>query len=159
MKGDDRQGQTLAEFALVLPIVILLLAAVVDIGRAVYAWNTVGNAARVGARVAVVNQVESSPECANDRPVVDAADPHWSIAACAVAASTALAVTQDDVTVTYAVPPGSGLTCTAGDLDVGCIARVTVAYDYTALTPIVGGVIGSFRIEASSEMPIERVFP
>lgn len=39
-----------------IPIFILLLVGLFDIGRAVWNYSTVANAAREGARVAVVNQ-------------------------------------------------------------------------------------------------------
>jgi hypothetical protein len=50
------RGQAVAEFALVFPIVALLLVAAFDIGRGVFAYNSVTNAAREGARLAIVNQ-------------------------------------------------------------------------------------------------------
>lgn len=48
-------GQGLAEFALVLPIFLVILIGMVDIGRAVWANNTVANAAREAARFAAVH--------------------------------------------------------------------------------------------------------
>ena len=50
------QGQALVEFALVLPILLLLIFGIIDAGRLIYTYNTVSNAARNGARVAIVNQ-------------------------------------------------------------------------------------------------------
>ena len=47
-------GQALAEFGLVLPLLVLLFMAIFDFGRLIYAYNTVSNAARAGARTAVV---------------------------------------------------------------------------------------------------------
>ena len=55
LAGRER-GQALVEFALVLPILILLLVGIFDFGRAVYAFNTVNNAAREGVRLAIVDQ-------------------------------------------------------------------------------------------------------
>jgi len=52
----DRRGQSLVEFALILPVFILVLIGLFDMGRAIYAYNTVSNAARAAARVAIVNQ-------------------------------------------------------------------------------------------------------
>ena len=48
-----RDGQALVEFALVVPVLILLLFGILDFGRAIYAYNTIADAARDGARVAV----------------------------------------------------------------------------------------------------------
>ena len=50
------RGQALVEFALVIPLFLLMLVALFDLGRAVFAYNTLTNAAREGARVAIVNQ-------------------------------------------------------------------------------------------------------
>ena len=50
----NRRGQALAEFALVLPLVLLFIAGIVEMGRA---WNikqVVTDAAREGARYTVV---------------------------------------------------------------------------------------------------------
>jgi Flp pilus assembly protein TadG len=58
-RNADR-GQALVEFALVIPIFILLLVGLFDIGRAVWNYNTVANAAREAVRVAVVNQDQTA---------------------------------------------------------------------------------------------------
>lgn len=47
-------GQTLVEFALVLPLMLILMFGIVDFGRAFYTWLTITNAAREGARVGAV---------------------------------------------------------------------------------------------------------
>lgn len=47
-------GQTLVEFALVLPIILLVVVGVFDAGRAVYTTSTLSQAAREGARLAAV---------------------------------------------------------------------------------------------------------
>jgi Flp pilus assembly protein TadG len=52
------RGQALVEFALVIPLFLLLLVGLFDLGRAVFAYNTLTNAAREGARMAIVNQYE-----------------------------------------------------------------------------------------------------
>ena len=49
-------GQTLVEFALVIPVFLLLMMALLDLGRAVFVTNGLTNAAREGARLAIVNQ-------------------------------------------------------------------------------------------------------
>lgn len=51
-------GQALVEFALVLPMLILLLMGMFDLGRGVYAYNVVASAAREGARYAVVKPTD-----------------------------------------------------------------------------------------------------
>ena len=55
-RAGSRRGQALVEFALVLPIFILLLVGIFDFGRAIYAYNTISNAAREAVRVGIVDQ-------------------------------------------------------------------------------------------------------
>jgi Flp pilus assembly protein TadG len=49
------RGQGLVEFALVLPIFMVILIGMVDLGRAIWANNSVANAAREAARFASVH--------------------------------------------------------------------------------------------------------
>ena len=162
MRGKDARGQGLAEFALVIPLIILLFMGILDFGRAIYAYNTVANAARQGARVAAVNQADPSPPnntlCGGDQPVENPATPHISIKGCAVQAGFALGLQPSSVTVNYARPSGVNLSCTP-TLDVGCIATVTVTYSWRAITPIIGNIIGPIVMHSSSQIPVERVFP
>jgi Flp pilus assembly protein TadG len=52
-RSDGADGQSLVEFALVIPLFLLLVAGVVDFGMALYSNMTVINAAREGARVSI----------------------------------------------------------------------------------------------------------
>jgi len=60
---DRPRGQALVEFALVLPIFLIMLMAVVDIGRAIWAQNSVAAAAREGARYAIVHGGSDTTAC------------------------------------------------------------------------------------------------
>ena len=55
-RAGPRRGQTLVEFALTLPILLLLLFGVIEFGRIFQAWVTLQNAARAAARYAVTGQ-------------------------------------------------------------------------------------------------------
>ena len=58
-RGEPRRGQSsqaLIEFALISPVLLLLLFGIVDIGRAVFYYDTLNHAAREGARAAVQAQ-------------------------------------------------------------------------------------------------------
>lgn len=50
----EEHGQALVEMALVLPLFFLLLFGVIEMGRIGYAYITVSNVARIGARVATL---------------------------------------------------------------------------------------------------------
>jgi hypothetical protein len=49
----SERSQALIEFALISPVLLLLLFGIVDIGRAVFYYDTLSHAAREGARTAV----------------------------------------------------------------------------------------------------------
>jgi hypothetical protein len=56
----DRSGASAAEFALVLPLLILMLFGIIDGGRFLWETNRAEKATQVGARVAVVTDVIST---------------------------------------------------------------------------------------------------
>lgn len=68
-------GQAIVETAIVLPVVLLLLVAIVDAGRVFHAWLIVTNAAREGARSASAQQPWTTVE-----PRIDAASGSWTCA-------------------------------------------------------------------------------
>ena len=51
----DEQGNALIETAVTLPIVLLIAVGIFDFGRAYQTWQILTNAAREGARVAVLS--------------------------------------------------------------------------------------------------------
>lgn len=56
-------GQALLEFALVIPVFMALVIGMVDIGRIVWANNTISNAAREAARFAIVHGGSKTTVC------------------------------------------------------------------------------------------------
>jgi TadE-like protein len=63
----NQRSQALIEFALVSPVLLLLTFGVVDIGRAVFYYDTLNHAVREGARVAVraSNQLPTNNDVVN----------------------------------------------------------------------------------------------
>ncbi|MEO6255886.1 MAG: TadE/TadG family type IV pilus assembly protein [Sphingomicrobium sp.] len=55
--GRDQSGSTAAEFALVLPVLLLFLFGIIDAGRLMWAWNGAEKATQMGARMAVVTDM------------------------------------------------------------------------------------------------------
>jgi hypothetical protein len=53
----DRRGASAAEFALVLPLLIILLLGIIDAGRFIWEYNRAEKATQAGARVAIVTQI------------------------------------------------------------------------------------------------------
>lgn len=140
------RGQTMVEFALMLPVFILMLVGIFDAGRAVFAYHTVSNAAHEGGRQAIVDQTRAHVE------------------ARAVQHAVALGIAPSDVTVDYRDPsdPETSDSCLTfdGEDAVGtqyiyeCIAVVRVRYLYTAATPIIGNLIGPTWITGEARFPV-----
>jgi Flp pilus assembly protein TadG len=82
----DEQGQTMVEFTLVLPIVLLILFGVIQFGTAFNNYVSLTDAVRAGARTAAVSRLTS--------------DPVGTTVAKVNAASGDLNVSQENVTVT-----------------------------------------------------------
>jgi Flp pilus assembly protein TadG len=57
----EQQGQTMTEFALVLPIFVTLLFAIIQFGIAFNNYVTLTDAARAGARKGAVSRFDSDP--------------------------------------------------------------------------------------------------
>jgi hypothetical protein len=62
-RRNDSRGQSLVEFALIFPIFILLLVSIFDLGHVVWANDSLSNAAREGARFAVVHGASDRSTC------------------------------------------------------------------------------------------------
>ncbi|MCZ7572252.1 MAG: pilus assembly protein [Ardenticatenaceae bacterium] len=48
------QGQDLVEYALILPLLLLLLLGIMEFGIVIFSYDTIANAAREGARVGII---------------------------------------------------------------------------------------------------------
>jgi hypothetical protein len=139
-------------------VIVLIAVACIDIGRAVWSYTTIANAARQGARVAAVNQVATVTECDESRPIEDPSNAHWSIRGCALTAGAQLGITTSNVTISYAAPPSTTVVCSP-TIHIGCIASVTVTYAFAPSTPFLSTILPAISMTSTSQMPVERVFP
>ena len=137
----------MVEFALIVPIFVLVLVGIFDVGRAVFAFNTINQAAREAARLAIVDQTVSH------------------IQAEAVESSVSLGVQTADVVVDFRgrfTPdtPGSCAGAVAGDDNnepsiVDCFAVVRVQYEWEAATPFLGAIMGTLEMEGESRFQVD----
>jgi Flp pilus assembly protein TadG len=118
-------GAAAVEFALVLPVLLLVVFAIIDFGRMYWEQVTLTSAAREGVRIAALG--ESNPTVVRSKtlgaaPGIDAAD---------------ITVSLDGTTVTSTSPDGTA--CTPGEQ-----VTVTATTDFSYLTPLPGlaGFIG-----------------
>jgi Flp pilus assembly protein TadG len=52
-------GQDLVEYAIVFPVLMLMLLGIFEFGRIIYSYNAISNAAREGARLAILPAPEN----------------------------------------------------------------------------------------------------
>ena len=148
-RRDEARGQTLVEFALILPIFLLLVIGIFDFGRAIYAYNTISNAAREAVRLGIVDQ-----SC--DAIGTEARDRAASLGLSWQTSADPCVDDNGSVAISFLTPDLTGQCPTP--LVVGCVAEVTVNYEYNAATPIVGNLVGTIDMSSTSRQPIEYVF-
>lgn len=139
-------GQALVEFALVAPIVVLLLVAAVDIGRGVFAYNSVTNAAREGARLAIVNQDVAS--------IVLRATQQTTLAE-----TDGPSVSVEFRKATPNADPTANAVCST--ISIRCVAIVRFETTYRPITPIVANLVfpGGVTLTATAIEPVEFTCP
>ncbi|HEY8808098.1 MAG TPA: TadE/TadG family type IV pilus assembly protein [Candidatus Limnocylindria bacterium] len=97
---DDERAQALVEFALVLPIFLLLVTGIFDVARAVWQENSLAYAAREGTRYAIVHGAGGSPVVGPCTSCLNPVSNNLSYLVSAVT-SNAIGVYNIDVTVDY----------------------------------------------------------
>jgi TadE-like protein len=146
------RGQSLVEFALLLPLLLIILFGVVDFGRAVFAYSTVAEGARQAGRLAVVDQTISAVKAK----------------AIASTAGTTLDPDPNGVRVCFKDPSastaqlpcsGPAPACNGGalPLQIGCLAIVETKSTFSAITPLISNLIGPITLSSRSVNPIEYV--
>ncbi len=140
------RGQSLVEFALIIPIFLLLLVSIFDLGRAVFAYNTLTNAAREGARMAIVNQ---------DVP---------TIVARAKQQTAIVELNDPSVVVGFyqmKIDGTADRTGTCSPVAVGCLAVVSFEATYRPITPLIGAIIfgSGVTFRAESVLSVEYQCP
>jgi Flp pilus assembly protein TadG len=137
LRRAGERGQSLVEFSLAITIFIVLVMGVIDLGRAVYEFNGVSQAARELARVASVhpgstlgNSSEATSTLATQRGLVPGlGSPSY---AC-------IDIAGDAVTKT----------CNGGNW-----VRVTISSTFIPVTPL-AGILGAVTLTSSASAKIE----
>ncbi|MGZ9275616.1 MAG: TadE/TadG family type IV pilus assembly protein [Candidatus Limnocylindrales bacterium] len=141
------RGQSLVEFALVVPILLLIFAGIADFGRAFYAYVAVENAAKEGAFFG-----SRTPLC-SDAGVPGCADPNnvvWRVRnELKDQGIRDLGGAELTPTVDCLAPNGTPRSnmrdCAEGDT-----YAVALSYPFRLLTPILGSIIGDLDLATTS---------
>ena len=119
-------GQTLVEFAFVAPVFFFMIFAIIDFGRYVYYVQIINNAAREGARYAIVhgdNSFQPTGPAADD-PKIESVVKNYAVG---VIGNSAVL----DINSEWGTPPGSPSN------HRGQKVRVTVVYDFHPIIPLI----------------------
>ncbi len=145
-------GQALAEFAMIAPILFILIFGIIDTARAYNAWVTVQGAAREGARFGVTGQ-GSCPAPSPSR--VDCIEYVTRQHAGSLTNSTS----NLDVNVrSWDYPSYS--TKAEGDPGQQCDAlEVEITYNFEPATPLMAGLIGGITMSGRERMVNEPFGP
>jgi Flp pilus assembly protein TadG len=137
-----RRGQSLVEFAVILPVFLLILAGIIDFGLGLYSQMTVINAAREGARLgAVIAGKDPAMETDINKRVQ--------------AMSAGLDKSKLTVDISCQRPMGSSFAaCSFSALQSDDAVMVKVDYDYGMLFPLAFG--NSIALSSSVQMRIEE---
>ncbi|MGK2851948.1 MAG: TadE/TadG family type IV pilus assembly protein [Candidatus Limnocylindrales bacterium] len=159
------RGQSLVEFALVLPIFLLLLFGVIDAGRLVYLHTVLSQAAREGARLTSVEAswlAQGHPSCGTAGGPVCPANATVLKADVLTATNRMIspfaAITTSQLYVrcdpSGGAPTGSWTGSSCSSNTTGSIASVRLESTFTPITPVLSGLIGTLTMSASSSMVI-----
>jgi Flp pilus assembly protein TadG len=121
-KRHHQRGQSVIEFAFAMPALFCLIYGICDFGRAMYTFDLVGSASRIGSRYAIVHGSSCTlPAC----PVSAAA-----IQTYVRSKLTGVTTNQVTVTTTWSTAPG----CTNSSFQgPQCVVRVAVSYPFQFL--------------------------
>ena len=159
------RGQGLVEFALVLPIFLLMLFGLIDGGRLVYQNTVVSQAAREGARVGAVEASwmgKSDPGCGTPGGPGCPANVTALRADILAAANRMVSpfATIDTASLYTSCDPSGGsptgnwTRTTCASSGTGNVMSVRVVSVYRPMTPIISSILGSITLAGSSSMVI-----
>jgi len=134
------RGQSVVEFALVLPVLLILLLTAVDFGRLFFSFIEMNNAAREGAAYAATNPTNTVEI---QRHIIQETNAQSQVGAGALSAPT---VTCKDTT-------GAAMSCSSavGGGGPGNTVTVRATEPFTFFTPFINGFFGNdFNMSASS---------
>jgi hypothetical protein len=123
-----QSGQSLVEFALMLPMLLIMLMGTLDIGRMYFAFVAIQNAAGEGALYAAIN-----PKCVHASDGPECADP-YNAEYRAIHESPGGAVDWARVTIDVEPVDRSGLR-------EGDPITIYVRYQYDILTPLISPLV------------------
>jgi Flp pilus assembly protein TadG len=157
--SDAQRGQSLVEFALLLPLMLLIITGLFDVARAVWEENTLAYAAREGTRFAIVHGSAGTGPLP-DGTVSGAADPtdvNDAVIAYVKTVVKAAAIGVPNVTVTVTYPDTYASAPTVRCADRNCRVIVDASAPFVPLPSqyLLGGAY-QITLKGGSQLVIQR---
>ncbi|MFD4703908.1 TadE/TadG family type IV pilus assembly protein [Gottfriedia sp. NPDC058432] len=124
----SEKGQSLVEFALVLPLLVMLLLGIVDFGRIFHVYLTLDHAGREAARTASIGKDDDT------------------IRSVAVTDATSIKLTKENVKIDF--DPSNTRTS-------GSKVKITITYPVSFLTPVISQIVGDLTLKSTTIMRLE----
>ncbi|KRQ86266.1 TadE-like protein [Caloramator mitchellensis] len=122
------KGQALVEFAIILPILIFIIAGIIEFGMMLNSYLTIQNASREGARYGIMG--------ANDSEIIQIV--------------RNISPNLDDSKLGIEITPGEG------SRKSGDTINVKVIYDYELIVPVISNLLGNnIELKAETSMRVE----
>jgi Flp pilus assembly protein TadG len=128
-------GQGLVEFALAIPLFLLLLFGLIDIGRLVYVNNALAEGAREGARWGSVQSRSNAPSTIQ----------MYTLGIMAAVPNATVTITCQNASGTSVTTCGSNHTLT-----------VAVSSQVTMFTPVISNIVGTLTLTATSKVKVNQ---
>jgi Flp pilus assembly protein TadG len=153
----DERGVALVEFALVLPLVLVLLLGMIDVGKAVNYWNDETHLANEAARYAAVNSSPTkNPDGTPTAKSLNAAILGQADSAELKNGGTTSIQTPQTICIWF---PNKHTPVVADDYAAGQPVQVVVTAKYFWLGYLVGkGLLPSSTLRATSTMRLEQPY-
>ena len=148
------RGQALVEFALILPVLLVILLGTFDAGRLIFAYNSVSNAAREGGRTAIVNQTPAEVREKAAEQATALGLPSTDPGDCPQLGELTTQPTGICFVLRNRDETGA---CPGTTPQIGCTAVVAVKWEYRAITPIIGDLIGPMSVSSTTRQLVEKV--
>jgi Flp pilus assembly protein TadG len=145
------EGSSLVEFALSAFMLVMVLLGVVEMGRMILVYTTIANAARTGARYAIVHGGERTASGV-DGPSGAGSVTQVQTVVQNFASAGLISLPANAITVSY---PQAGTTTVPGSCGVagnaaGCTVTVAVSYAFNPLLGYYNSML-SMRLNSTSE--------
>ena len=131
------RGQAIVEFALAIPVFLVILMGIIDLGRGIYMYNGVSQAAREIARVTSVHP--GSPLGASTE-------------------TAAVIATQQGLIPGFQAPDFDCVDIDGSTITTPCVpgmqVRVKVIAEFTPITPLLG-LSGTWDLQSTSSVSIQ----